>query len=499
MVPVTEVDIEDQFSVSEQALPVGTVLSDNQFTITGHLGAGGFGITYTANDNVLGRPVVIKECFPEDFCLREDNKVHARSTSYIKPVRSIVSMFMHEARSLAQLRHPNIVGVHGAFEENETAYMVLDLIDGPDLLDVLTSKKVRMPPPRVRDMLMLLLDAVEKVHELGLLHRDISPDNIIIEKNGTPVLIDFGAARADSSQNTRAVSSMLVVKDGYSPQEFYIGGVKQSPASDLYALAATFYHVLTGEAPPDSQARLLEIAGHQPDPCEPLEGRITGYDPEFLKSIDVAMRIHPKDRLQSAAQWREMILAGEESNSPLMVEEPEVFENVINLEIEQKLATLVEETNCAVKELQKSQPVKKENLDPVPQAKRTTSKPEWAEEFNRESLGLLEEDDDLGSNSLESEEQEPVRKVETDWIARALEKQELARQQLQEAYYEIAPEMRMDEPAADDNSFETPSNDIASYPVPAKLNAKASKRRFAFGSPVGLFVACFVGIVFVGF
>ena len=175
----------------DEDLPVGTVLCGDQFTITDRLGAGGFGITYIAKDNTLGRTVVIKECFPDDFCYRKGKDVVPRSSSQADPVDSIVRMFMREAQSLAKLRHPNIVGVHRAFEENRTAYMALDLIDGRDLIDVMEDQSATLSPARVKDILVQLLDAIEKVHELDLLHRDISPDNIIIEKNGTPVPVSY--------------------------------------------------------------------------------------------------------------------------------------------------------------------------------------------------------------------------------------------------------------------------------------------------------------------
>ena len=301
---MTDAQMDPKATEAVQSLPIGAVLSGDQFTITGHLGAGGFGITYRAEDNVLGRTVVIKECYYEDFCFRAGKSVVARSKTYAQPIRSIVKMFMREARSLAKLRHPNIVGVHRAFEENDTAYMVLDLIDGHDLFDIIAAP---LSPNRIKDILVQLLDAIEKVHAMDLLHRDISPDNILIENSGTPVLIDFGAARAEASRHTRAVSSLLVVKDGYSPHEFYVSGSNQTPSSDLYALAATFYHVLSGEAPPNSQTRMVEIAGRRPDPCVPLAGRIDGYDQEFLQAIDTAMQIHPNDRLQTAAKWKSLI------------------------------------------------------------------------------------------------------------------------------------------------------------------------------------------------
>ena len=375
---MTEPDIAREAVLAEQALPIGTQLSGDQFTITDHLGAGGFGITYRAEDTVLGRTVVVKECFYENFCVRDGKNVVPRNKSFADPVRSIVRMFMREAQSLAKLRHPNIVGVHRAFEENETAYMVLDLIDGRDLFDILASNATPLSPRRVKDILLQMLDAVEQVHALDLLHRDISPDNILIENSGTPILIDFGAARGDASRHTRAVTTMLVVKDGYSPHEFYVPGSEQRPCSDLYALAATFYHVLSGEAPPNSQTRMIEIAGHKPDPCVPLAGRIDGYDEAFLQAIDTAMQIHPNDRLQSASKWRSLIAeAAVEDGQPERLTSAEV-----SLELELSLTRLVEETNDEVRRHSQLLP----EPEIVVQPKEEPAKPAWIEEFNQESL-----------------------------------------------------------------------------------------------------------------
>ena len=379
---MTDENIADDIAMAERVLPVGTVLCDGQFTITGQLGAGGFGITYRAKDNVLGRTIVIKECFPEDFCIRQGKNVVARARAHEKPVDSIVRMFIREARSLAKLRHPNIVGVHRAFEENETAYMALDLIDGRDLFDILQTNAKALSPARVKHILSQMLDAVEEVHGLDLLHRDISPDNIIIERTGTPVLIDFGAAKGDASRHTRAVSSLLVVKDGYSPQEFYVAGSEQSPSSDLYALAATFYHVLSGEAPANSQARMIEMVGNKPDPCKPLLGRIPGYDNAFLAAIDQAMQVHPTDRIQSAAAWKAMIADSYAETADTTNTQGQVIKNELSLELELSLSRLVAETNDEV-EKSKMIPVEPETIE-VPQA--TNSRPEWVEEFNEESL-----------------------------------------------------------------------------------------------------------------
>lgn len=372
-----EANTAHDVSPEELALPAGTVLLDDQFTITGHLGIGGFGITYRAEDNVLGREIVIKECFPEDFCMRAGRKVVARTKAHGEPVRSIVQMFMREARSLARLRHPNIVGVHRAFEENNTAYMALDLIDGPDLLTVLELGTMELTPARVREMVIHLLDAIEKVHEIDLLHRDISPDNIIIEKTGTPVLIDFGAARADASRRTRAVTSLLMVKDGYSPNEFYVAGMEQTPSSDLYALAATFYHVISGEAPTNSQARMVALASQNADPCKPLAGRIEGYEAGFLEAIDRAMQLHPCDRMQTAAEWRAMI------DGAKWV--PQAASNVdqVPVGLDVSLTQLVNETNDKVRKTRLLEVAPEVVAEPEPEVEDV---PDWVAEFNEESL-----------------------------------------------------------------------------------------------------------------
>ncbi len=369
----------------DPGLPNGTNLCGDQFTITRRLSAGGFGITYLAEDNTLGRTVVIKECYPEDFCVRDGKDVIVRSADKLNQFRSIVKMFMREARSLAKLRHPNIVGVHRAFEENETAYMALDLIDGHDLLDILDSDQKRhLTPERVKDILLQLLHAIEMVHDNDLLHRDISPDNIIIEKTGTPVLIDFGAARGDASRRTRAISSMLVVKDGYSPQEFYLAGSMQTPSSDLYALGATFYHVLSGEAPPNSQIRLAEVASDNPDPCVPLAGRIEGYEPAFLEAIDLAMEVAPRNRLQSAAAWRSLIADCVPNESGQLAAEAitTAAPKPITPDIDRLLTRLIEETN---EEVEKSRVTSAQNEVVEEPKPAEPEKPDWLEEFNAES------------------------------------------------------------------------------------------------------------------
>ncbi len=297
---VTKED-EGAESVVDELKP-GTKLLNGQYTINQFLNNGGFGITYLATDS-LNRTVVVKECFPNAFCRRSKTVVAARSRAHQAELRSVVKLFVQEAHNLAKLAHPHIVAVHQVFEDNGTAYMAIDYVDGRDLLNLIEDKSLHLTPTEVIGITRKLLSAVAFIHDHDMLHRDISPDNILLNKKGEPVLIDFGAAREQASRKSRALTALRVVKDGYSPQEFYIAGSEQGPWSDLYALAASLYHLIVGEAPANGQMRLAALAENREDPYQPLVGRVEGYPEAFLAAIDKALNTLPKRRLQSAAEW----------------------------------------------------------------------------------------------------------------------------------------------------------------------------------------------------
>lgn len=284
-------------------LEAGTTLLDGQITIEKFINHGGFGITYLALDKNRGR-IVLKECYPNAICHRRTNaSVSVRSLNNAPHFEKSVKVFVNEAVNLAKLQHPNIVHVHQTFEENNTAYMVIDFVDGPDLQQIIEDHPEKLTPELIVPMLTKLLRAIQAVHELGMLHRDISPDNILITNDGEPVLIDFGAAREDIAKQSRVLSTLNVVKDGYSPQEFYISGSNQDHSSDLYSLAASFYHCISGEMPPNSPVRLAALAEKKENPYKPLDGRFEGYPPNFLAAIDKALQVLPRDRLRSAQEW----------------------------------------------------------------------------------------------------------------------------------------------------------------------------------------------------
>jgi len=283
-----------------------TLLLHGQYQIESYLIRGGFGITYLARDS-LDRRVVIKECFPNSICCRIDGLVQAKSREQQDQLATLLRHFLREARRLARLSHPNIVGVHQVFEENNTAYMALDYVDGMDLLSVVEEFPQRLTPDTIRSMLIKSLGAIKYIHDKGILHRDISPDNILLDKAENLTLIDFGAAREQASRESRALSSLLAVKDGYSPQEFYLRNVTQHPSSDLYSLGATFYHLMTGAAPPDSQQRLAAVAADAMDPFVPLSTYTADFEPDFVKAINKVLKLFPEDRFQSAQEWVEAI------------------------------------------------------------------------------------------------------------------------------------------------------------------------------------------------
>lgn len=303
-----EAPVEEVEDLVDELQP-GTKLLKGQYTIVRFINSGGFGITYLAKDS-LDRNVVIKECFPSSFCRRSKTVVAARSRAHTAELRSVVQLFVREARHLSKIVHPNIVAVHQVFEDNGTAYMAIDYIDGLDLQQIIEGQGQMPRPDEIVLITQKLLTAVDFIHANDMLHRDISPDNVLIDPKGEPILIDFGAAREQASQKSRAMSALRVVKDGYSPQEFYIAGSEQGPWSDLYALGATLFHLITGEAPVNGQARLAALAEDKPDPYTPLDGRVEVYPPGFLKAIDKALCTLPKQRIQSAQEWLSMFRAG---------------------------------------------------------------------------------------------------------------------------------------------------------------------------------------------
>ena len=298
----------EEFEAGDEFLPIGTKLLNGTYEITDHLGLGGFGLTYLAADQI-GRRVVIKECFPSSFCYRDSIHVRAHTRSEQENFDALIKNFVNEAKQLARLKHPNVVPVLHFFEENDTAYMSLEYLPGRDLMGEIEDAPDRLTPKAVMEITRQLAAALAYVHQNGILHRDIAPDNVIM-RGDTPILIDFGASRNETARKvTRMLSQQLrTVKDGYSPQEFYLPSTPHIPASDVYSLGATIYTLITHDTPADAYKRLVALSGKDADPVEPLAGRIPGYPVEFLQAIDAAMAVLPQNRPQSAEAFAELLL-----------------------------------------------------------------------------------------------------------------------------------------------------------------------------------------------
>ncbi|MEM9344863.1 MAG: protein kinase, partial [Pseudomonadota bacterium] len=305
---------DDGVPSDREELSVGTELLRGQFVLTSFLNSGGFGITYRATNSLL-RDVVIKECFLWESCQRIGELVVAKSPAHQARFDAVKAQFIAEAHGLAALEHPNIVQVHQVFEENRTAYIAMDHIDGPDLLTIIEQRPDLFDPEEIEDIARGILGAVAHVHSRGMLHRDVAPDNILIDRQTrVPYLIDFGAAfHGANTAMPPPQTALKVVKDGYSPYEFYVSGIEHSKQSDLYSIAATLYHLIAGELPVDAETRTKAVEGGKPDPLQPIAGRFDGYQPGFLEAIDVALALDPADRMASAGKWLEQIPSPEDA------------------------------------------------------------------------------------------------------------------------------------------------------------------------------------------
>ncbi|MBS0240846.1 MAG: serine/threonine protein kinase [Proteobacteria bacterium] len=291
-------------------LPTGTRV--DHYVIREVLGAGGFGITYLAEHEALGKEYAIKEYFPHAFSVRQGTSVRPTSAGD-GTYKWGLDRFVTEARALARFKHPAIVDVTSIFEANGTAYIVLGYEQGTDMSQWL--KRLGRPPSQdeLDRLLTPLLGALEEIHKHNMMHRDISPDNLLIRDDGRPVLIDFGSARESIRGRARALSA--IVKHGYSPPEQYSSRPElQGPWTDIYALSATIYRAVSTKLPPDATERLIR------DDLQPLARLARApYRPSFLEAIDRGLKIKPEERPQSIIEWREMLFRPEPLRQPVRI------------------------------------------------------------------------------------------------------------------------------------------------------------------------------------
>lgn len=274
-----------------------------EYRIERVLGGGGFGITYLAQDANLQLPVAIKEYFPADVAVRgADSSVRVRSPESAARFDWGLERFVDEARALASFRHPNIVRVLRYFRENGTAYIVMEYESG-EALKHWAARQPGLDQAAVLRLVYPLLDGLETVHKLNFLHRDIKPDNIYIRADGSPVLLDFGAARRVSSEHDMT----NIVSPGFAPFEQYHSKGNQGPWTDLYSLGAVLYWLTTGLKPVEAAARVREDAM----PRAAQAGNQAAFGLPLLQAIDWALQPHEKDRPQSVAALRDVLRQSE--------------------------------------------------------------------------------------------------------------------------------------------------------------------------------------------
>ena len=277
----------------EYALPMGTILAGN-YLVGRVLGQGGFGITYVGWDIALERKVAIKEYYPSGQVSRNPG---SRGLTWYTSVQSQqakqngTQMFLKEARKMSKVDDiPNVVRVRDLFQENETAYIVMDFVEG-ETLKARLEKTGPLPWEQAKGIFLPAIQAMEQVHQAGLVHRDISPDNLMLTPDGKVKILDLGAAK-DLSVNNGA-SSMQVAKGGFSPFEQYTQRGSSGPWTDVYAMAATVYYTLTGKLPPVATDRVVE------DTISWEEPGLKALSAQALEALQKAMVISAKNRMQS--------------------------------------------------------------------------------------------------------------------------------------------------------------------------------------------------------
>jgi len=241
--------------LKQHLLAPGTILHGG-YLVGKPLGQGGFGITYLGYDLNTRQRIAIKEYFPSGIAVRQDGLVQPASDENLAIFRKGVETFNKEARILSQLgNQPNIVDILSFFFENGTGYFVMEFVEGQSLKDYLVSRGGKLSFQETVSLMLPVMRALGAVHREGMLHRDIAPDNIYVTNDGQTKLMDFGAARYHVFQETQSVRT--IVKPGYAPMEQYASQADQGPWTDVYAMGATIYKVLTGIVPPDAPSRYL--------------------------------------------------------------------------------------------------------------------------------------------------------------------------------------------------------------------------------------------------
>jgi serine/threonine protein kinase len=273
-------------------LPIGATIG--KYQIGRVLGQGGFGITYLAIDTVLQSEVAIKELFPNGST-RKNSSVNPPNTLGMNGFLEAKKRFLEEARLLTRFQHLGIVRVFEVFEANNTAYLVMEALKG-ETLGAKIAREQKLPETEVKTLALELCDALEIVHKAGLLHRDIKPDNIFLTQDARVVLVDFGSARSfRASQRTKHTQ---LITPGYAAPEQYASEAKFGPHTDIYGLAASLFHAVTGNPPQNAADRLIGSSSLE------LPSNV---NPAFAQVLEQALAIKIQDRPKDVESFRQAI------------------------------------------------------------------------------------------------------------------------------------------------------------------------------------------------
>lgn len=306
-------------------LPVNMLLQGGKYKIVRFIKSGGFGCTYEAEHVMLEKRIAIKEFFVKDFCNRDEQTSHVTVGTQSKKelVAKLRRKFIDEAKGLCKLHHPGIVSVSDVFEENGTAYFVMDYIEGKSLSEIVHARGA-LPEKQALDYIRQAGEALQYVHEHNRLHLDIKPGNLMLDGNGQVVLIDFGASKQYDEENGENTSTLIGNTPGYAPLE-QMGNdvVRFMPATDVYALGATLYKLLTGTTP--LSANRLASGEEQP----PLPA---GISQGSRMAVDRAMQTRKDKRPQSVREFLSLLGSPAEPSEPendntVFEVKTEVFEN----------------------------------------------------------------------------------------------------------------------------------------------------------------------------
>ena len=289
-----------------------TILA-GKYLIGKAIGEGGFGITYIGIDLELEARVAIKEYYPQGAAARDSRTNDGTVRSYSENTRTFFEegreKFINEARTIAKFRElPEIVGVIEFFRENQTAYIVMEYLDGQTLKQYLKANGGKIQADELLRMMKPLISSLGKIHRQGLIHRDISPDNIMLMKDGSIKILDFGGARDFISQNGKSLSVM--VKHGYAPEEQYRSHGDQGPWTDVYALCATMYRCITGKIPPEALDRLYQ------DELKPISSFGVNCPKYIEEAIIKGLSVRKDGRYQSMEELYDALYKGKPPKPP---------------------------------------------------------------------------------------------------------------------------------------------------------------------------------------